>query len=61
MCLESGIAHDVKAPEESAFLITVCWPGGSAEERRGELNTGIIKLDTTSLKPSSADLVRFDP
>ena len=33
MCLESGIAHDVKAVEESAFLITVSWPGGSAEER----------------------------
>ncbi len=33
MCLESGIAHDVRAIEESAFLITVSWPGGSAEER----------------------------
>jgi len=33
MCLESGIAHDVKALEESAILITVSWPGGSAEER----------------------------
>lgn len=33
MCLESGIAHDVKALEESAFLITVSWPGGTAEER----------------------------
>src|SRR5579884_3250798 len=33
MCLESGIRHDVKALEESAFLITVSWPGGSAEER----------------------------
>lgn len=33
MCLESGIAHDVKALEESAFLITVSWPGGSAEDR----------------------------
>ncbi len=33
MCLESGIAHDVKALAESAFLITVSWPGGSAEER----------------------------
>jgi len=33
MCLESGIVHDVKALEESAFLITVSWPGGSAEER----------------------------
>lgn len=33
MCLESGIHHDVEAIEESAFLITVSWPGGSAEER----------------------------
>jgi len=33
LCLESGIAHDVKALEESAFLITLSWPGGSAEER----------------------------
>ena len=33
MCLESGIPHDLKALEESAFLITVSWPGGSAEER----------------------------
>jgi len=33
MCLESGIHHDVKALEESAFLITISWPGGSAEER----------------------------
>ncbi len=33
MCLESGIAHDVKAIEESAFLTTVSWPGDSAEER----------------------------
>jgi quercetin dioxygenase-like cupin family protein len=33
MCLESGIAHDVKALEEGVFLITVSWPGGSAEER----------------------------
>src|SRR5579864_2125633 len=33
MCLESGIHHDVKALEESAFLITVSWPGGSADER----------------------------
>ncbi len=32
MCLESGIPHDVEALEESAFLITVSWPGGSAEE-----------------------------
>ena len=33
MCLESGIHHNVKAIEESALLITVSWPGGTAEER----------------------------
>jgi quercetin dioxygenase-like cupin family protein len=33
MCLESGIHHNVKATEESALLITVSWPGGTAEER----------------------------
>lgn len=33
MCLESGIHHTVEALEESGFLITVSWPGGSAEER----------------------------
>ncbi len=33
ICLEAGIHHDVKSLEESAFLITVSWPGGSAEER----------------------------
>ncbi len=33
ICLEAGIHHDVEALEESAFLITVSWPGGSAEER----------------------------
>ncbi len=33
ICLEAGIHHDVEALQESAFLITVSWPGGSAEER----------------------------
>ncbi len=33
ICLEAGVHHDVEALEESAFLITVSWPGGSAEER----------------------------
>lgn len=33
ICLEAGIHHDVEALEESAFLLTVSWPGGSAEER----------------------------
>lgn len=33
MALDYGIRHDVEALEESAFLITVSWPGGTAEER----------------------------
>ncbi|MGE5109536.1 MAG: cupin domain-containing protein [Acidobacteriaceae bacterium] len=33
ICLESGIPHDVEAVEESAFLITISWPNGSAEKR----------------------------
>jgi len=31
--LEYGIAHDVEALDESAFLITISWPGGTKEER----------------------------
>lgn len=33
ICLEAGVHHDVEALEESAFLITVSWPGRSLEER----------------------------
>jgi quercetin dioxygenase-like cupin family protein len=33
MVLDYGIHHDVEALEESAFLITICWPGGTKEER----------------------------
>jgi hypothetical protein len=33
MALDHGIRHDVEAVEESAFLITISWPGGSTEER----------------------------
>ncbi len=33
ICLEAGIHHDVEALEESAFLITISWPGGTAEQR----------------------------
>jgi quercetin dioxygenase-like cupin family protein len=33
MCLDAGVRHDVEALEESAFIITVSWPGGSTEER----------------------------
>ena len=28
--LDSGIAHDIEALEESAFLLTIAWPGGQA-------------------------------
>jgi len=33
MTLDYGIPHDVEALEESAFLITISWPGGTTEER----------------------------
>jgi quercetin dioxygenase-like cupin family protein len=33
IALEHGIRHDVEAVEESAFLITISWPGGTTEER----------------------------
>ena len=33
MALDHGIPHDVDAVEESAFLITISWPGGTTEQR----------------------------
>ena len=33
MVLDHGIRHDVEALEESAFLLTISWPGGTLEER----------------------------
>jgi len=33
LVIDYGIKHDVEALEESAFLITVSWPGGTKEER----------------------------
>src|SRR6185312_15650896 len=33
MILDYGIRHDVEALEESAFLLTISWPGGTPEER----------------------------
>lgn len=33
MALDYGIHHDVEALQESAFLITISWPGGTKEER----------------------------
>jgi quercetin dioxygenase-like cupin family protein len=33
MALDYGIHHDVEALEESAFLITISWPGSTKEER----------------------------
>lgn len=38
MALEYGIPHDVEALEESAFLITISWPGGTKEERHALMN-----------------------
>ncbi len=34
--LDYGIPHDVQAIEESAFLITISWPGGTKEERHAK-------------------------
>jgi quercetin dioxygenase-like cupin family protein len=31
--LDYAIPHDVEAIEESAFLLTISWPGGTKEER----------------------------
>jgi len=33
LALEYGILHHVEALEESAFVITISWPGGTKEER----------------------------
>jgi len=33
IALDYAIPHSIEAPEESAFLITISWPGGSKEER----------------------------
>jgi len=38
MALEYGIPHDVEALEESAFLMTISWPGGTKEERHALAN-----------------------
>jgi quercetin dioxygenase-like cupin family protein len=31
LALDCGIPHDVEALEESAFLLTVCWPKGASK------------------------------
>jgi quercetin dioxygenase-like cupin family protein len=33
IALDYGIPHSVEALEESAFLLTIAWPGGTKEER----------------------------
>ena len=33
LALEYGILHHVEALEESAFLISISWPGGTKEQR----------------------------
>ncbi len=33
LTLDYGVPHSVEALEESCFLITISWPGGSKEER----------------------------
>ena len=31
--LDYGIPHELEALDESAFLLTISWPGGTKEER----------------------------
>jgi quercetin dioxygenase-like cupin family protein len=33
VALDYAIPHDIEALEESAFLLTISWPGGTKEER----------------------------
>jgi quercetin dioxygenase-like cupin family protein len=33
VALDYAIAHELEAVEESAFLLTISWPGGTKEER----------------------------
>jgi hypothetical protein len=33
LALEYGLLHHVAALEESAFLISISWPGGTKEQR----------------------------
>jgi quercetin dioxygenase-like cupin family protein len=33
LALEYGILHQIEAIKESAFLITISWPGGTKEQR----------------------------
>lgn len=33
VAVDYGITHEVEALEESAFLLTISWPGGTKEER----------------------------
>jgi quercetin dioxygenase-like cupin family protein len=33
IALDYAIPHDIEALEESAFLLTISWPGGTKEER----------------------------
>jgi quercetin dioxygenase-like cupin family protein len=33
VAMEYGILHHIEAMEESAFLITISWPGGTKEQR----------------------------
>ncbi len=39
LTLDYGILHNLEALEESAFLITISWPGGTKEERHARYLT----------------------
>jgi quercetin dioxygenase-like cupin family protein len=36
IALDYGIPHEVEAIEESAFLLTISWPGGTKEQRHAK-------------------------
>jgi quercetin dioxygenase-like cupin family protein len=40
IALDYGIPHEVEALEESAFLLTISWPGGTKEERHAWKQSG---------------------
>jgi quercetin dioxygenase-like cupin family protein len=33
LALDQGVPHEVEALEDSAFLLTIAWPGGGSEDK----------------------------
>ncbi len=57
LTLERGIKHDVEAEEESAFLLTICWPAATPRQARGE---AVRTLDYATVE-APAKLVDYQP